>query len=73
MDPFWRSFVGDVPELGDVRAAEVVRLDDALAASKLEAMHSYRTQFNSLSYGARGLLDDPEIYRYEVRWELTPA
>jgi hypothetical protein len=71
VDPFWRSFLEDVPELGDLRAAEVVRLDDALAASKIEALHCYRTQFSSLSYGARGLLDDPEIYRYEVRWELA--
>ena len=41
-----------------------------ITARKLEAMHCYRTQFSALSYGARGLLDDPEVYRYEVRWEL---
>jgi LmbE family N-acetylglucosaminyl deacetylase len=71
VDPFWQSFLQDVPELGDLRAAGVVRLDDALAESKLAAMHSYRTQFSALSYGARGMLDDPEIYRYEVRWALA--
>ncbi len=71
VDAFWSSFLGDVPELRDLRTAEVVRLDDALAASKLEAMRCYRTQLSALSYGARGLLEDPEIYRYEVRWELA--
>jgi LmbE family N-acetylglucosaminyl deacetylase len=71
VDAFWSSFLGDVPEMPPLRSAEVERLDDAAAAAKLEAMSCYRTQFPALSYGARGLLSDPEIHRFEVHWELT--
>ena len=56
-----------------LRSANVERLDAPAAAAKLEAMRCYRTQFASLSYGARGLLSDPAIHGFEVRWELTPA
>jgi LmbE family N-acetylglucosaminyl deacetylase len=74
VDAFWRSFLTEVPELGELRSAEVVRLSDAAAQDKLAAMRSYVTQFAALGYGARGLLDDPEIFGYEVRWELpAPA
>jgi LmbE family N-acetylglucosaminyl deacetylase len=72
VDAFWSSFLEDVPEMPTLRSAHVERLDDAAAAAKLEAMSCYRTQFPCLSYGARGLLSDPEIHRFEVRWELTP-
>jgi hypothetical protein len=70
VDPFWSSFLAGVPELGSLRAARVTRLDDAAAAAKLEAMRCYRSQLPALSAGARGLLEDPEIHRYEVSWEL---
>ena len=70
VDPFWSSFLAGVPELGRLRAARVVRLDDAAAAAKLEAMRCYRTQLPALSAGARGLLEDPEIHRWEVSWQL---
>jgi len=71
VDAFWRSFLEGVPELGPLRSARVERLDDAAAAAKLEAMKCYATQFPCLNYGARTLLTDPEIHRYEVSWELV--
>jgi LmbE family N-acetylglucosaminyl deacetylase len=70
VDAFWRSFFGEVPELGDLRSARVARLDDGAAAAKLEAIRCYGTQWPALSYGGRGLLEDPEIHRYEVFWDL---
>lgn len=70
VDAFWSSFLAGVGELGQLRAARVVRLDDAAAAAKLEAIRCYRSQLPALSAGARGLLEDPEIHRYEVSWEL---
>jgi hypothetical protein len=70
VDAFWGSFVADVPEMPPLRSGEVVRLDAATAAAKLEAMRCYATQFASLSYGARGLLSDPAIHGFEVHWEL---
>jgi LmbE family N-acetylglucosaminyl deacetylase len=70
VDAFWLSFLQGVPEMPALRSAHVERLDDRAAAAKLEAMQRYRTQFPCLNYGARSLLDDPEIHRYEVRWEL---
>lgn len=70
VDVFWRSFLQDVPEMPALRSGRVERLGDEAAAAKLEAMRAYRTQFAGLDYGARGLLADPEIHRYEVRWEL---
>jgi LmbE family N-acetylglucosaminyl deacetylase len=70
VDPFWSSFLAGVPELGELRAAQVVRLDGAAAAAKLEAMRCYRSQLPALAAGARGLLEDPEIHRYEVSWQL---
>ncbi|HXB15532.1 MAG TPA: hypothetical protein VNV44_07280 [Solirubrobacteraceae bacterium] len=73
VDAFWRSFLADVPELPPLRSARVARLDDQRAAEKLAAMRSYRTQLPALSYGARGLIEDPEIHRYEVFWELAPS
>ncbi len=71
VDAFWSSFLEDVPEMPPLRLAQVERLDDSAAAAKLEAMSCYRTQLPCLSYGARGLLSDPEIHRFEVRWELS--
>jgi len=70
VEVFWRSFLDAVPELPELRSARVHRLDDEQAAQKLEAMRCYATQLPALSYGARGLLEDPEIHRYEVSWRL---
>lgn len=72
VDALWRSFLEDVPELPELRAAEVRRLNDASAAAKLAALRRYRTQLPALSYGARGLLEDPETHRFEVSWRLRP-
>ena len=72
VDVFWRSFLSQFAELGELPAAQVRRLDDVQAAEKLEAMSRYRTQLPALSYGARGLLEDPEIHRFEVIWRLRP-
>jgi hypothetical protein len=73
VDPFWLSYLDGVPEMPPLRSADVVRLDDARAAGKLEALRCYVTQLSALEYGARGLLGDPEIHRYEVHWELVRA
>jgi hypothetical protein len=70
VDAFWTSFLADVPELAALRSAHVERLDGQAAAAKLAAMRCYVTQLPALDYGARGLLSDPEIHRYEVRWDL---
>ncbi len=73
VDAFWQSFLADVPELPPLRSARVARLDDERAAEKLAALRCYRTQLPALSYGARGLIEDPEIHRYEVFWDLAPS
>jgi hypothetical protein len=71
VDAFWLSFLDRVPELPALRGARVERLNDAAARAKLDAMLCYETQIRALDYGARGLLSDPEIHRFEVRWELA--
>jgi LmbE family N-acetylglucosaminyl deacetylase len=71
VDAFWMEFLKAVPELPALRSAHVERLDDTAAAAKLEAMRCYETQFSGLDYGAGRLLSDPEIHRFEVRWELA--
>lgn len=70
VDAFWRTFLDDVPELGELRSACVQRLDDLAAAAKLEALRCYRTQMACIDYGAGRVLADPEIHRFEVAWEL---
>lgn len=70
VDAFWMSFLEDVPELGDLRSASVVDLHAVAASGKLAAMREYQTQFACLDYGARGMLSDPQIHGYEVRWDL---
>ena len=42
IDAFWSSFLDAVSELGPLRSARVVRLDDERAAAKLAAMRSTR-------------------------------
>ena len=73
VDPFWLSFFDGVPEIPALSSAHVERLDQATASDKLAAMRCYATQLPSLSYGARGLLADPAIHGFEVRWELRNA
>ena len=34
-------------------------------------MSAYETQYPALSYGATGLLDDPALHGFEVRWALN--
>jgi LmbE family N-acetylglucosaminyl deacetylase len=68
VEVFWRSFLGELGEMPELRAGDVRRLDDEQTAKKLAAMRCYATQLPALSYGARGLLEDPEISRYEVSW-----
>lgn len=70
VDAFWRTLLADVPELEDVRAGRVTRLDDEQAAAKVAAMRLYRTQFPSLDGGAVGMLANPQIHRFEVVWDL---
>jgi len=71
VDAFWMSFLEGVPEMPKLRSARVERLDDRRAAAKLEAMRCYVTQLPALDYGARGVLVDPAIHRFEVCWELA--
>jgi hypothetical protein len=71
VDAYWLSFLDGVPEMPALRSAHVERLDDAAASAKLLAMLSYDTQFPCLDLGARRLLADPEIHRFEVRWDLV--
>jgi hypothetical protein len=70
VDAFWRTLLVDVPELVDLRAGHVRRLDDEHARAKLAAMRTYRTQFPSLDGGRTELLGNPETHRFEVLWEL---
>lgn len=71
VDAFWLSFLDGVPEMPPLRSAHVERLDDDDAAAKLAAMRSYRTQFPALNGGAKQMLADPAVHRFEVRWELV--
>lgn len=73
VDPFWEQFLAEVAEMPPLREALVRRLDDDAARAKLDAMSTYATQFPALSFGARGLLADPEIHRFEVLWEIPAA
>jgi LmbE family N-acetylglucosaminyl deacetylase len=69
VDAFWDTFLVDVPELGNLRAASVVHLEPARAMEKLAAMRAYETQFSALDGGA-GILSNPAIHGFEVFWEL---
>jgi LmbE family N-acetylglucosaminyl deacetylase len=71
VDAFWLSFLAGVPEMPPLRSAHVERLDDASASAKLAAMTCYRTQFPALNGGAKQMLSDPAIHRFEVRWDLV--
>ena len=69
VDAFWLSFLQPVPEMAELQAADVERLDAERAAQKLEAMQTYATQFSCLNYGGC-VLEDPAIHGFEVRWPL---
>jgi len=68
VDAYWRSFLKGVEEMPALRAGEVVRLDDASARAKSEALSCYEA---SLNYSVRRLLSDPAFHRFEVRWRLS--
>jgi LmbE family N-acetylglucosaminyl deacetylase len=68
VDAYWQRLVREVPAVGRLRDAVVVRLTDEQAESKLAAMRAYRTQFPALDAGAIGVLSNPEIHRFEVLW-----
>jgi hypothetical protein len=70
VDPFWDQFLAGVTQMPPLRDARVLRLGDDDARAKLDAMSTYATQWPALSFGGRDMLADPEIHRYEVRWEL---
>ena len=61
-----------MPELGELRGAEVQRLGHEQAAQKLAAMRTYATQFPCVNYGGL-LLEHPGIHGFEVRWALRPG
>ena len=71
VDAFWLEYLKRVPERPALRDAHVEPLDDGAAAAKLAAMRCYQTQLPGLDYGAGRVLSDPEIHRWEVRWELA--
>jgi hypothetical protein len=73
VDVFWNSFLVAVPEMPPLRDATVTRLDDEAAAAKLAAMDKYPSQMTALSPGGTDLLRDPELHRFEVRWQLRAA
>ena len=74
--PHWVT--GDAPDphldtdayWGERPAGEprVVKLDEAQASAKLEAMRAYATQFPSLDRGPIGLLSNPKVHSFEVFW-----
>jgi LmbE family N-acetylglucosaminyl deacetylase len=71
VDAYWQQLAHDVPGVGGIRAARVVRLMPDEARRKLAAMREYRTQFAALDGGAIGLLRNPAIHGFEVFWEVN--
>lgn len=69
----WAGVLAGVTELGPLRDAHVVRLDDATAAAKLAAMRCYRSQLPALDGGSAQLVSRTEVHRFEVFWELSAA
>jgi hypothetical protein len=53
---------------GSPAGAEVVRLDPAAAAAKLEAMRTYRSEFAVLDRGPLRQVSDPAVHGFEVFW-----
>ncbi|HEX3692380.1 MAG TPA: PIG-L family deacetylase [Solirubrobacteraceae bacterium] len=73
VDAFWAEQLAGVAGMPSLRDARVVRLDDRAAAAKLAAMRCYASQLPALDFAAHGVLSDPAIHRFEVRWELSLA
>jgi LmbE family N-acetylglucosaminyl deacetylase len=65
---FWRRSLARLRRIGVSGETRVVRLDEAAAGRKLNAMQMYETQFTALD--CRGLLSDPTTHRYELFWSL---
>lgn len=70
VDAYWQQLEHDVPGIGGIRDARVVRLTQDEAGRKLAAMQAYRTQFAALDGGAAGLLRNAAIHGFEVFWEV---
>lgn len=70
VDAYWLRLLREVPAIGHLRDAIVVRLTDEQAERKLAAMRAYRTQFRALDAGAIGVLSNPLIHRFEVFWKV---
>jgi LmbE family N-acetylglucosaminyl deacetylase len=70
VDALWEQLEQDVPGIGGIRSARVVRLPPDEAERKLAAMQEYRTQFAALDGGVTGLLRNPAIHGFEVFWEV---
>jgi LmbE family N-acetylglucosaminyl deacetylase len=68
VDPYWERVLVEVPEIGSLRDAEIMRLPAAAGSRKLTAMRAYRTQFSALDWG--GLLSDPVTHGHELFWTL---
>lgn len=68
VDQDWAPILAEVPEIGTLRRARVVRLSPESAARKLAAMKAYQTQFTGLD--SDGLLSDPRTHGHEVFWNL---
>jgi LmbE family N-acetylglucosaminyl deacetylase len=73
VDAYWQRLEHDVPGIGGIREARVVRLTEDDARRKLAAMQAYQTQFAALDGGQVGLLRNPAIHGFEVFWEVKPV
>jgi hypothetical protein len=69
-DVFWQMTPNRVLPAGERDGAHVERLRPADAASKLEAMRAYVTQWPMLDRGPVGLLSNPRIHGFEVFWRV---
>ena len=70
VDAYWQQLVADVPAVGSIRAARIVRLQPPEASRKLAAMQAYRTQFPALDGGPIGALRNPLVHSFEVFWRI---
>jgi hypothetical protein len=59
-----------LPEAGELRAADVTRLDPTAFATKALAVSEYEA---SLNLGTRRQLADPAVGAFEVSWRLAAA
>jgi LmbE family N-acetylglucosaminyl deacetylase len=66
------ELLSTVPEVGDPRGGEAVRLDPERAAAKLAAIRAYATQITALDQGPLGIVSNPSIHSFELFWPLRP-